>query len=318
MQRNYQHIREAHLGKVSEICLKFAEYKDKIYNSENRQIIKTINQKQANISQLEQANRNIRAQYDSTLLEKIAGQPREQSINRVGAEKAKQELDKNTRSISTLNREVSDLKTQLIAKAESTNFITLLKDEGNFKAVEKGHQQASFWYPSIQLAFQSIFLLPLIVVALSVHRFAGVRGYGLISLISWHLLVIFLIPLILKIFEFLRFGLIFQFIFDIISAIFGGLLFLISYVYILLIPLIGFGIIKFLQKIVFNSKVQAANRVQKSRCIKCAKKIRHHDVYCPHCASAQYIECPNCHNFTYKYLPYCKDCGYSQSLSNLP
>ncbi|NJM72903.1 MAG: hypothetical protein HC862_23705 [Scytonema sp. RU_4_4] len=311
-QRNYQQLKEAHLGNVAEICLKYAEYKDKIYNSENRQIIKTINQEQAKISTLEQANRNIRTQYESTILEKIAGQPREQSINVVGAEKAKQELDKNTRNISTFVRGISQLKNQLLAKPESGNFIAFLKDEGKFRAVEKGYKQASFWYPSIQLAFQSIFLLPLILVALLVHKFAGARGYGLISLISWHLLVLFFIPLILKIFEFLQIGVIFQFLFDIISAIFGGLLFLISYVYIFLIPVIGFVIIKFLQRIVFNTKFQAANRVQNSRCIKCVKKIRHHDIHCPHCGYNQYIECPNCHNFTYKHLPYCKECGYSQ------
>ncbi len=316
-QRNYQQIQEGHLGKVTEICLNYAGYKDKIYNSENRQTIKTIDQKQAQISTLKQANRNIRAQYDSTLLEKLAGQPREQSINSVGAEKAKQTLEQNINNISTLVGEISNLKNQLLTKPESVNFINFLKDEGKFSPVEKGYQQASFWYPSIQLAFQSIFLLPLILIALSVHRFAGGRGYGLISLISWHLLVIFFIPLILKIFDFLQIGAIFEFLFDVISAIFEGLLFLISYVYILLIPLIGFGLIKFLQKVIFNPKVQAANRVQKSRCIKCAKKIRHNDIHCSHCSYHQYTECPNCHHFTYKHLPYCKECGYAQNSAHL-
>jgi predicted RNA-binding Zn-ribbon protein involved in translation (DUF1610 family) len=85
----------------------------------------------------------------------------------------------------------------------------------------------------------------------------------------------------------------------------------------LLIPLVGFGIIKFFQKIVFNAKVQAASRVQKSCCIKCAKKIKQQDTYCPHCGYYQYIECPSCHNLTYKYLPYCKQCGYSQEVRDL-
>src|SRR5689334_18737451 len=83
---------------------------------------KTIKQKQAQISRLEQTNRDIRAKYDSTLLEKIAGQPREQSINQVSAEKAKQELDKNNGQISTLKQENSNLQNQLLAKPESTSF----------------------------------------------------------------------------------------------------------------------------------------------------------------------------------------------------
>jgi hypothetical protein len=311
-RQDYQAAQAGHLGSVSEICLKYADYKDRIDMSQNRQTLKAIDQKQAKIGTLEQANRNIRAQYDSTLLEQIAGQPREQSINSVGAEKAKQELDNNTRLISTLKQEISDLKNGLLAKPESASFIAFLQNQGNFRSVETGYKQASFWYPSIQLIFQALFLLPLILSALWVHTLAQRKGYGLISLMSWHLLVIFLIPLILKIFEFLQVGAIFRFIFDILNALFSGLLFLISYVYILLIPLVGFGIIKFFQKIIFNVKLQAANRVQRSCCIKCAKRIQHQDTYCPHCGYYQYIECQNCHNFTYKHLPYCKQCGQAQ------
>ena len=316
-QRKYQQVEAGHLGKVSKTCLQYADYKDKINNPEKQQLIKTIDQKQAKSSTLEQANRTIKAQYDSTLLEKIAGQGSEQSINQVSAEKAKQALEQNNLQISTLKQEISTLKNELLAKPESISFIAFLKDDNQFREVDKGYRQASFWYPSIQLAFQSLFLLPLILIALSVHKFAQVRGYGLISLISWHLLVIFFIPLIVKIFEFLQIGAIFKFLFDIISAIFGGLLFLLSYIYILLIPIIGFGIIQFFQKFVFNAKVQAASRVQKSRCVKCVKKIRHIDTYCPHCGYDQYIECQNCHNLTYKHLSYCKHCGTSQDDSNL-
>ncbi len=314
-QQNYQQAQIGHLGQVDGTCLKYGEYKDKINNPQNQQIIKNIEQKQTQISRLEQTNRDIRAKYDSTLLEKIAGQPREQSINQVSAEKAKQELDKNNSRISTLKQENSNLQNQLLTKSESTGFLTFVKDENQFLGVEKGYKKASFWYPSIQLGFQLLFLLPLIIIALSVHRFAEGRGYGLISLISWHLLVIFFIPLLAKVFEFLQIGAIFQFIFDIISKIFGGLLFLINYVYILLIPLIGFGIIKFFQKFVFNPKVQAANRVQKSLCVNCAKKIRRSDSYCPHCGYYQYLECENCHNLTYQHLPYCKHCGTFQNSS---
>ncbi|MEH2166222.1 MAG: hypothetical protein V7K41_06025 [Nostoc sp.] len=314
---NYQQAETGHLGKVSQTCLQYADYKDKIKISEKQKIIKTIDEKQAKISRLEQANSTIKSQYDSTLLEKIAGQNREQSINQVSAEKAKQALEENNRQISTLKQETSTLKNELLSQPESISFINFLKDDNRFQKVDKGYQQASFWYPSIQLGFQSLFLLPLIFIALSVHKFAQRRGYGLVSLISWHLLVIFFIPLIVKIFEFLQVGAIFRFLFDIVSAIFGGLLFLINYVYILLIPVIGFGIIQFFQKFVFNAKVQAASRVQKSRCVNCAKKIRHLDTYCPHCGYYQYIECHNCHNLTYKHLSHCKHCGTSQVSSNL-
>jgi hypothetical protein len=188
----------------------------------------------------------------------------------------------------------------------------MLKDNNKFNPLKNKYQQASFWYPSIQFGFQAAFLLPLILGAFVINNFAQRRGYGLIALISWHLLVIFLIPLIFKVFEFLQVGVLFTFISKFIYSIFGSLLFLISYIYILLIPLVGFGLIKVFQEFVFNSKVQIAKRVQKSQCVNCASKIRSLDVYCPHCSTYQLSECQNCHSLTYKGLPYCNQCGHSQ------
>ncbi|MEQ9624943.1 hypothetical protein [Coleofasciculus chthonoplastes] len=311
-QQPYQQAAVGHLGTVSKTCLEYGSYKDKLNNPENQQIIAAIDQKQEEISQLEQTNRSIREQYDSTLLEKIAGQSRDQSINRVGAEQAKQQLEQNNRNIARLKQEIAQLTNQLTAKPESLVFINFLKNKRTFQSIENAYQRASFWYPSIQFSFQALFLLPLIFLSLSVYNFAQRKGYGLIALISWHLSVVFFVPLIFKLFEFLQFGAIVQFLVDIISTLLGGLVFLVSYAYILLIPLIGFGIIKFFQKIVFNPKVQAATRVQKSRCIRCAKKNMTHDAYCSHCGFYQYVECQNCHSMTYKYLPYCKQCGHSQ------
>ena len=310
----YQRDAARGLGELSQICIKYGQLQDKVNNPANNQVIVSINQKQSNINQFQQKNNQIRAQYDSTLLEKIADQPREQSINQVGAAKAKAELDKNNRNIANIKAEISKLKNDLINKPENINFLNFIQDNISFKNVEKGYNQASFWYPSIQLAFQSLFLIPLIAIALFVHRFALRKGYGLISLISWYLLVIFFIPLVIKFFEFLQLDVVFQFIFNIVQSLLGGLLFLVSYIYILFIPLFGFVIIKFFQKVVFNTKIQAANRAQKSRCVNCAKKIRQSDSHCPHCGYYQYTECENCHNLTYKHLPYCKHCGHPQSL----
>ncbi len=67
-----------------------------------------------------------------------------------------------------------------------------MRNESKFNDVEAGYKNASFWYPSIQLGFQVLFLAPLIIIALLVNQYAQSRGYGLIALISWHLLVMVL------------------------------------------------------------------------------------------------------------------------------
>ena len=315
VRQTYQNVEIRHLGKVSEICLNYGESKDKLNNPQNQKILTTINQTQDKISRLEQANATIRQQYDSTLLEKIAGQSSGNSINQVRAEKAKQELRQNSQKIANLKQEIANLQNQLLTKPESVNLLSFIKDETKFNQVAKDYKDASFWYPSIQLVLQAIFLIPLILIALLVNNFSQRKGYGLIGLISWHLLVIFLIPLVLKIFEFLQIGVIFQYLSNLINRLFAGLIFLLRYLYILVIPVLGFGIIKFFQTVVFNTKIQATKRIQQSRCIRCAKKIRPRDSYCPHCGYDQYIECHNCHNLTYRGLPYCYHCGTDQNSS---
>jgi hypothetical protein len=312
---NYDQSPERHLGKVSPICVNFASLKNNINQPNNKLIFTTIEDKQKQVTSLEEKNRTIRSQYDSSLLEQIAGQPSNLSINEVEAQKAKQELDKNNLNINNLKTEIKELKQQLLATSETVSFLSLLNSEVKFSEVKQGYEKASFWYPSIQIIFQLIFLLPLIFISLLVHKLSIEKGYGLLSLMSWHLLVIFFIPLLIKIFEFLQVGVIFEFIFDIITVIFGGLVFLINYLYIFLIPAIGFGIIKFLQQIVFNPKTQASKRVEKSRCLNCGKKIHNDHSHCPHCGYAQYVECPHCHNLTYKFMPYCYHCGTSQNIN---
>ncbi len=312
------------LGKVSDICLNYDQLKDRINIPANKTIFQSITQKQNKIANLEQSNTSIRSQYDSTLLEKIAGQKSGQSINNVSAEKAKQTLAQNKTSIASLRAEVAVLKESLIKKPESINLINAINDESKYQFLTKEYQSASFWYPSIQLVLQALFLLPLLAIALIVHRIAVQKEAGLVALITWHLLVIFFIPLLLKIFEFLQVGVLFQFLLDIIVKLLGGLLFLVSYLYIFIIPLVGFGLIKLFQRFTPTSKIQdvMSMRFQNQLCLNCAKRIRPQDAHCPHCGYDQYIECQSCHQATYKHLAHCKHCGSLQepiSLSdNLP
>ncbi|EDX87359.1 hypothetical protein S7335_5068 [Synechococcus sp. PCC 7335] len=311
---SYQDLGRGHLGEVSEICLQYESALEAVDSLDNKTIISRINDIQAEISSFTRQNADIRQQYDSTLLEEIAGQPREQSINAVEAAQARREIEQNDQAIAQREATLETLKTELISTPESQTFLSLLSDDTRFNQIDNGYQRASFWYPSIQLFFQGLFLLPLIVVASGVNRLAERRDYGYISLISWHLFVIFCIPLVWKIFEFLQFGFLIELLIEFLEFLFGGLRFLINYLQILLIPAIGFGVIKFFQRFVFNTRLQAANRVQSGRCVNCAKKIRKRDLHCPHCSYSQYQECTNCHNLTYRHLPHCKHCGTEQTL----
>ena len=302
------------LGQVSEVCLDYGAASDRAMIA-GRDLAKQINDTQAEISSFEQQNSTIRQQYDSTLLEEIAGQSREQSINSVEASQARAEIEQNDRAIAQRKQTLDSLKGELLTQIESQAFLNILNNDVLLAQVDQGYERASFWYPSIQLLFQGLFLLPLLAIASFIHRYAQRKNYGYVALISWHLLVIFFIPLVWKVFEFLQIGFLFEWLANVLEALFGGLRFLWNYVQIVLIPIIGFGIIKFFQKVVFNTQLQAANRIQKMRCVHCAKRIRKHDVHCPHCSYPQYQNCHSCCSLTYRHLPHCKHCGANQPLN---
>jgi hypothetical protein len=301
------------LGKVAPICLDSGQLKDGLNSPANRQLYKQINDNSNKISTLKSSIETIKSQYDSTLLEKIAGQAPGNSINNVKAEKAKETILAQERQIAELNGKLKTEKIALVDRPENQAYLSLLKDGGKFEQVDQAYKTANFWYPSIRLGLQGLFLLPLMAIALGIHNLALSKGYGLVGLMAWHLLCIFFIPLIFKIFEFLQFGFLFQAIFDFVISIVGNLVFLLNYISILSIPVIGFGIIKLVQSVLLNPKSQASRRVQKNQCLKCAKSLQPGDSHCPHCGYHQQIECPSCHAMTYKHLPHCRHCGASQT-----
>lgn len=308
----YQRNQINHIGQVSPQCLDYADLQDALRTPENRKTVASIDLKLKKISDLEQTNRNIRSQYDSTLLEKVAGQPRSQSINTISAEQAKQKTDANTATINQLKQDITELKQTLLAQPVVQTLLVYLKNPAPFETIAAPYRHASFWYPSIQLAFQALFLLPLILISYAIHRFALRKNYALVALITWHLLIIATIPALFKIFEFLQVGVLFQWIATAIGNIFGNLLFLVSYSQIVVIPLVGFGLIKLIQRFSkrrAKAQTDAANRIAQSRCLRCATKIGPNDAYCAHCGYQQYEECPSCHVKTHRQMPHCTHCG---------
>ncbi len=302
-----------HLGRVDPTCLRFAALQDQIATQpEPRRLGGAIAATAREIGSREDASAAIRRQYDSTLLEQISGQSRTRSIHPVAADEARRQLEANERRVAELQARRQALEDQLRADPASRALLAFLAEEGPYQVVQRGHARALFWEPSLRMLFQALFLAPLVLLALAVHRWSSRRGHGLIALISWHLLVISLIPLLLKLFEFAQLGVLFSFIAERLSALFGNLLFLVSYVYVLAIPLVGFGLIKLLQGVLFNTRIQAGTRVQKGRCLQCARRLQAGSRHCPHCGYDQLQICGHCHRPTHRHLPFCRHCGSPQ------
>jgi hypothetical protein len=309
----YRMSQSDRLGAVSPICFDSAALQDSLSNPAIQTLQARINTDEMKIAKLRGENQTIQSQYESTLLEKIAGQNPANSINGVKAEQAKAKMAENNRQIAELNSKLKADRAELVAQPVSQAYLARLQDNGKFEQLDQVYKSANFWHPSIRLGLQGLFLLPLMAIALGIHNLALAKGYGLVALMAWHLLCIFFIPLIFKIFEFLQFGFLFKSIFDFVVSIVGNLVFLLNYISILSIPVIGFSIIKLVQSVILNPKSQSTRRVQKNQCLNCAKTLQPGDTHCPHCGYHQQVECPSCHGMTYKHMPHCRHCGAGQS-----
>ncbi len=309
--QEYIENKEKRLGKIYPLCTAYLSLEKALDIPENKQIKTEIDSLRQNIAILEEEIKTLKSQYDSTLIEKIAGQSQDKSINLATADNIKERIEFKKLEIEQIKLEIKENQSKLINNSNAQKLIELLNKESDYKNIEKAYKSADFWYPNKQLLLQGLFLLPLILGAYFWHSWALIHNQNLQILISWHLLLIFCIPLIIKLFEFIQFGNLVKIVVEFITTILGGLLFLASYVYIIIIPLLGFGLIKFLQTFVFNTQIQAKKRIQKVRCLQCNTKLRLTDKFCSNCGCNQFRECPNCHEKTYKYTNFCHQCGYN-------
>lgn len=300
---------ENRMGEVSNQCDRLNKVEPEVKNPETLQLKAQIKILRERISRLNSDISTYKEQYNSTLAEKIAGQDPEQSINKTTADKTKADITKAEQDIKATQATLQQKEAELLAHPAAVAYLQELGDRPIYESLKKAYQTASFWYPNQQFALQALFLLPLILIGYLWHTNAVKNQRGTQALLSWHLLLIFCIPLLIKILEFLQFGNLFAIFVDFLVVLLGGVAFLASYVLILIIPLLGFGLIKFLQRFVFNPRVQAKGRIQKSRCIQCSSRLKKDDHFCRFCGFEQFESCPNCQTNVYKYTEFCHHCG---------
>lgn len=294
-------------GQKNIICKEFQELGFKIDSEPNlKNVLQEIKNLESSNNSLTSTNARLQKEYDSTLLEKIAGQNSEQSINLSTAAKTKQSLDQNQSQIQQNQARINSLQGEITSNSSSQKLLNFVDNNETFQNLEKSYNSAKFIYPLLAFGLQIAFLLPLIILALVVHWFANKKNWGLLAILSWHLFLIFCIPAIFRLFEFLQFGSIAQWFLEIL---FSSLAFLGSYLLIFLIPLFGYLFILFFQKIVFNKKSQFKKRLANKECFSCGYKLNYGEFYCPNCGTSQVEECLNCHKPKYKNMEFCQHCG---------
>ncbi|MGA1133977.1 MAG: zinc ribbon domain-containing protein, partial [Prochlorotrichaceae cyanobacterium] len=299
------------------LCQDYLKQKQAVDTPENRQFIQVISGLENNIVIQQNRINELQQQYDSTLLEKIAGQDPQDSITTSSASETRRDIEQAQSEIDRWRQEIDQTKVQLSETPPAKTYLETLSNTTHYQTLQSSYEKSSFWYPNLQFLLQILFLVPLIGLTYGWHQQSIQSNKGLQSLLSWHLLLIFCIPLIVRAFEFLQFSNLVSILVRTIITLVGGLWFIASYLFIFTIPLLGFGLIKLLQYFVFNPKVQAKKRIQKQRCMQCNARLHTLDPFCPHCGFNQYQECSHCHQSTYKYAPFCRVCGTTISLDQV-
>lgn len=159
-------------------------------------------------------------------------------------------------------------------------------------------------------AFGLMFLVPVLVVLFVWNRWAGRHDKNLSIIISSHLIIVSLIPILFELGR-LLFEVIPKFL---LRRIYDTLmsLNLISFWYygvIALCVVLIAGIVWFLQTKVFTQKRSVMKSIQKSMCVRCGLKIDYTHEHCPNCSYQVLIPCGKCGAQTPKDLHYCQKCG---------
>lgn len=256
----------------------------------------------------------LKHSYDSALLEKVAGQKREDSILPAEATKIKGVIETKTAEAAELERGLGDIRNrienhQLIL--EYVDFIKELPYETDFSKAQAEYDQLSFWYPVKVLAVEVLFLLPLLLMAIIWNRRAmSVQNHSQL-LISSHLILICVAPIFIRIVYFVYELLPHRILANVLATLEELNLGFVWYYASIIGGMCGGLLVIFIaQRTFFSAPRQRSLRLRKTSCRSCGENLRSADQeWCEFCGTSQLGECGQCGK-PHRLLAYhCHHCG---------
>lgn len=265
---------------------------------------------------LRQETQDLRAElermkgaYDTTLLETIAG---------------KQPQDKNTTAIrktmaertAALNERVGrqallDASIEQDARVRRLFELVANVSDAQRSALRDELRRLNFWYPAERLGMEMLFLLPLLVVFYfwNAKSIAADRPFQ--TLVSSHLLVVVLVPVLFKIVE-LLYDIIPRKLLRQIIELLESLKLVAIWHYLLIgtAIVVAMALIYLFQKKLFSREKLLQRRIAKGLCQACGQQLPPDSQHCPTCGTAQFRACGNCNALTHVHGRYCKACGF--------
>lgn len=269
----------------------------------------------AAIRKLRQESGDLRTQserlkgaYDTALLETIArqreGQPKVDAL--------RSDLNAKTDTLNTLTRQIAERE----ATAERNERVLRMwaqierLSESDREQLRTDLQRLNFWYPVKRLGMELIFLLPLIALFYLWNSASIRKDRPVQTLVSSHLLVIAVIPVLFKIIQLIYDILPKKFLAQLIALLESlKLVALWHYLAMALAIAATLALIYVVQKKIFSREKLLAKRIARGLCQDCGRHLPPGSQACPFCGFGQFKPCKHCGKLTHVHGSYCKECG---------
>lgn len=284
-------------------------------NSALQTLYRTRNQLQTDISTNENQTSALKNGYDTKLLEKIAGQPDNLTVEPGTAATTKANLERLAQEKLALDAKLAANTQAILADSQVKEIANIVNTTG--PTVLAKYDRLVFWYPVKTFAVEVLFLIPLLLVVAFWSNRSLMRGRPYQLLMASHMLAILGIFIVLKLMEFVYDIIphkLINMIIDWLTSI--QLVGIWYYLMIFLSVSAALGIVYFIQRRVKiaaeNRKAEiGAKRAEKGDCWSCGAHLPMGARNCIRCGIEQYTECQSCKHSTFKAGEHCMHCGKS-------
>lgn len=256
----------------------------------------------------------LKSSYDSALLEKVAGQKREDSILPAEASNIKSAIARKTTESELLEKKQADIRKAIENHPLIQDYVAFVNAQpyaAEFAKARAEYNHLSFWYPIKTLLAELFFLLPLLLLAIVWSLRAMKVQSHTQTLISSHLILVCAIPIFARmvdlVYDLLPHRLLENLIASLEELNLGFL-----WIYIAIFGGIGAAVLVIViaQRTIFSPARQRSARLRKSLCRECGEKLHSADqACCEFCGTNQMGRCEHCAK-PYRLLAFhCEHCG---------
>ncbi|MBN1781379.1 zinc ribbon domain-containing protein [bacterium] len=262
----------------------------------------------------QQFSRN-KSVYDTSLLENIAGQ------KPADLEAVKISMKELTAELEAIADKIAALDVKIEQEAVVQQLWNIIKPGNEALRERMAHDLRRFEriYTWRELVWQFIFLLPLFIVFYLWHTASINRQKPVQTLISSHLLIVSLIPILTRLIDVVLDLIPRQFfrqLFEWLKMLHIIALWHYAVIFVSIAAVLFFT--HLIQRKWFNKQQLLLRRLIKGACHACGKSLPAGVNMCPFCGADQFRECGHCHEKTYAGGRFCIRCGKAIAGSGKP